>query len=405
MTAKDFVYGFAGLGALLDSGTPMAELGPALEARVARDPSDANAMLDIATLCFLTMNDANRPFALQYQQRALELRQVYRLQPPIRATLRLLVLMAPGDMTSNTPFDCLLEGSDFDVTLLYVLPGRALPDPLPPHDVVFVAIGESSANHVLLRQLFDLNRKTAKPIVNRPDRIARLVRDEAADLLDSAPGILISKTVRIHRTELQAIARGAASVRNVPGVTRFPAIVRPFDSQGGKDLAKIDSGEQLQDYLSTVPGLDFFLARFIDYRSPDGQFRKYRVALVNGRPFPCHLAISDNWLVHYVSAGMDKSPDKRRDEARFFETFEDGFAAKHHDSLAAVHERLGLDYVTLDCAETADGRLVVFEVDNAAIVHSYDDPVMYPYKPPAMSKVFDAFRELVRDRTKRYSAR
>ena len=64
--------------------------------------------------------------------------------------------MAPGDMTSNTPVDCLLEGADVAVTLLYVLPGRPLPSPLPEHDLIFVAIGESSANQVLLRQLKDL---------------------------------------------------------------------------------------------------------------------------------------------------------------------------------------------------------------------------------------------------------
>ena len=30
-------------------------------------------------------------------------------------------------MTSNTPVDCLLEGADVDVTLLYVLPGSPAP--------------------------------------------------------------------------------------------------------------------------------------------------------------------------------------------------------------------------------------------------------------------------------------
>ncbi len=76
-------------------------------------------MLDIGTLAFLRMNDANRPFALQYQQKALDAQQVYRLRPPADvAAFRLLVLMAPGDMTANTPVDCLLEGSDVASTLL-----------------------------------------------------------------------------------------------------------------------------------------------------------------------------------------------------------------------------------------------------------------------------------------------
>ena len=42
-----------------------------------------------------------------------------------------------------------------------------------------------------------------------------------------------------------------------------------------------------------------------------------------------------------------------------------------------------------------DGRLLIFEVDNAMIVHAMDDEGMYPYKKPAMQKVFTAFRRLL----------
>src|SRR5215470_6618761 len=143
MISNEYIIGFAGLGRLLESGIDFPVLGPQLQARLEKDPSDANAMLDIATLLFLTGHAGNRPFAFDYQKRALETRRIYQLAPPKTPAVRLLVLMAPGDMTSNTPVDCLLERSDVDVTLVYVLPDRPLP-PLPEHDVVFIAIGESS---------------------------------------------------------------------------------------------------------------------------------------------------------------------------------------------------------------------------------------------------------------------
>lgn len=400
---SDFVYGFAGLGRLLDSGVPMSKLGAELESRVARDAQDASAMLDIATLCFLTLNPANFAHGLEYQRRALSLRQSYRLHVPPRATLQLLVIMAPGDMTSNMPVDCLLAGSDIAVTLLYVVQNQPLPAQLPSHDVVLVAMGESRENHALLERLSALDQLTSKPILNRPRHIMRTLRDTAATLLANAPGIEAPKAVRIHRTDLQAIARGALPISTLQGASRFPIIVRPIDSQGGKDLTRIDRAPDLAAYLSTVHVAEFFVARFVDYRSSDGQFRKLRIALIDGKPFPAHMAISDNWLVHYVSAGMDQSEDKRGDEGRFFDTFDTDFALRHRDSIAAIYERLALEYVTVDCAEASDGRLLVFEVDNAAIVHDYDDPMLFPYKRPAMRRLFDAFAAMLHARAREFA--
>jgi glutathione synthase/RimK-type ligase-like ATP-grasp enzyme len=388
------LIGLAGLGRLMEAGTDITTLGPQLEARLARDPGDGSAMLDIATLCFLTQNAANVPFALHYQARALEVSRIYPLPQPAHPALRLLVIMAPGDNTSNTPVDCLLEGSDVAITYVYAVAGEALPA-LPPHDVVFVAIGESPANHLLLETLGDLATRTTQPVVNAPAAIVRTLRDCAAQLLSPHRGVMMPATVRVARSTLLAIGRGAARLRDVPGVDAFPIIARPVDSQGGKDLAKVDDAVALADYLARVQGLDFFVARFVDYRSPDGQFRKCRVVLVDGAPFPVHMGVSDHWMIHYVNAGMAESAAKRRDEETFFGEFERDFGARHRDALAAVHERLGLDYVTIDCADAPDGRLLIFEVDNAAIVHDLDDSALYPYKRPAMKRIFAAFRALL----------
>ena len=63
---------------------------------------------------------------------------------------------------------------------------------------------------------------------------------------------------------------------------------------------------------------------------------------------------------------------------------------EHGQSLQRFTSRVGLDYLGIDCAETPDGKLLVFEVDNAAIVHDFDDPALYPYKRPAMRSIFAA---------------
>jgi hypothetical protein len=72
-------------------------------------------------------------------------------------------------------------------------------------------------------------------------------------------------------------------------------------------------------------------------------------------------------------------------------TFEIGFGRRHQSALGAMADRIGLDYFTIDCAETKDGSLLIFEADNTAVVHNMDSPELFPYKPPQMRKVFDAF--------------
>jgi hypothetical protein len=100
-------------------------------------------------------------------------------------------------------------------------------------------------------------------------------------------------------------------------------------------------------------------------------------------------------MIHYLNAGMGESAAKRAEEARFFARFEEDFARRHHDALRALGEGVALDYFGIDCGETATGELLIFEVDSALIVHALDPVDLYPYKPPQMRKVFDAFRALL----------
>jgi hypothetical protein len=76
-------------------------------------------------------------------------------------------------------------------------------------------------------------------------------------------------------------------------------------------------------------------------------------------------------------------------------TFDSTFAVRHQRALAAMTDRVGLDYFTVDCAENKNGELLIFEADNTAVVHNMDSPTLYPYKPPQMRRIFDAFAALL----------
>ena len=154
-------------------------------------------------------------------------------------------------------------------------------------------------------------------------------------------------------------------------------------------------------YLDQRREEEFFVSRFVDYSSDDGLFRKYRVVFVDGRPYACHMAIADRWDIWYLNAGMSGNSGKRLEEETFMRTFDIGFARRHHTALAGMAGRIGLDYFLIDCAETKDGSLLIFEADNTAVVHNMDSPEVFPYKPPQMRKIFDAFVAMLERRVRR----
>jgi glutathione synthase/RimK-type ligase-like ATP-grasp enzyme len=376
------------------SGADMKQLGAQLIERSAQYPDDAHTLMDLSTVLQLT---GNREIALATQAQALEMQQIYHLPATGAAALRVLAVMAPGDLMANTPLEFLLEGSDVALDLLYLTPGLAELPTLPDHDVLFVAVGESDENRPLLEQLAGVLPQWPRPVLNAPDRIARLSRDRACRLLQTAEGIEMPTASRVGRAALEQVACSKQPLAAIVEYVAFPVIVRPVGSHAGSGLEKIDALDDLAAYLERMPQAEFYVARFVDYRNTDGLYRKYRIMLIDGRPFICHMAVSSHWMIHYLNAGMADSADKRAEEERFMADFDEGFARRHANAFRAITERIGLDYVGIDCAETPDGKLLIFEVDSDMIVHAMDPVELFPYKQPQMRKLFAAFRQMLID--------
>lgn len=374
-------------------GEDLASLGVTLVTRAQQNPTDAHAYLDCSTILQLR---GQHDIALAMQAQAIRAQALYSL-PARRATpgLRLLVIMGPGDLMANTPIEFLLEDSDVSLILLYLTLETKWPTSVPDHDVMMVAVSESDANLPLLERLAVLVADWPRPVVNLPQHIAVLSRDGACAALRDALGVEMPVTARTDRAGLQALVDGTMAVGALLPGDDFPLIVRPIGSHAGRDLKKIIHASEFTDYLARVEVERFYLSRFVDYRSVDGLFRKYRIALIEGRPFVCHFAVSEHWMIHYLNAGMHESAEKRAEEAACMAHFDQEFAVRHAASLQAIHQRMKLPYLGIDCAETRAGELLIFEVDNAMIVHAMDDEEMYPYKKPAMRKVFTAFRQML----------
>jgi hypothetical protein len=380
--------GLAFLGRLVFEGDRLGGVWNDLIARLNADPADAGAMLDLSTL--LQMR-GDREGGLKLQASALAKSRCYRTVHGTGRALRVLAFMAPGDLMTNTPLDFLLEGSDVELTTWYLDGPAPAPDLLPEHDVAFLAISQADDGSAALARLGDAFAAWPRPVVNGdPDRIAALTRDGVAETFAGHPLIVCPPTRRVERADLDAVAGGDRDLAALHPDLAWPVIARPIGSHAGKGLEKIDDAAALGAYLAGHDAEAFFIAAFFDYAGADGLYRKLRVVFFAGRAYVAHMAVSERWMVHYLNADMGR-PENRAEEAAMMAGFDRGFAARHADAFAALTGAFGLDYVGIDCAETRDGRLVVFEADVAMIVHAMDSAELYPYKKPAMATLFADF--------------
>ncbi len=367
---------------------PMAALlrltPPALQALIAQVHQDADLGPTYMQMAHVFMLSNQHEAAAQMQARALQHQRLYRIASERTPSLRLLVIMGPGNMQNNTPIEFVLDGSDIQTDILFLLPGEAFPQTLPQHDIAFIAVGESDKNAPLLALLETQMERWPRPVINRPQAIPHCARDSCYQLLKSIPGVYMART--------QRLSPGDALDMD------FPITLRPIDTQGGEGLQRINSVRELAAYYADHPAPAYYAAQYVDYQSADGLFRKLRIVLIDGAAYICHMAISDHWMVHYLSAGMAESAEKRLEEQRAMEGFEQDFAARLKEPLAQIARALQLDYVTIDCTQGRDGELLVFEADSRGLIHAADPVHIFPYKPAVMQKAFDAFAALLHRR-------
>jgi hypothetical protein len=403
MSAVADRIGVARLARMQVTGTDLHPLWQKLIAKLIDGTLEAGEGLDLSLIAQLL---GDKPAGLAIQDSILASHQLFRLSCAMeKPRLRVLALAVATDMGSNTPIEFLLENSGIELITLYVLPDIELPAPLPDHDVAIVIASDSEECRDALRKIDHLAARWPRPLLNPPRLVGNLDRDKLHRVLGGIEGLEIPATIGVSRAQLLDVMHSTRADSGIAADLSFPVIVRPRGSHAGAGLARIDDRDALFRYLDARQEEEFFIARFVDYASDDGLFRKYRIVFIDGRPYACHLAIADRWDIWYLNAGMSLSAAKRLEEEAFMRTFDAGFARRHQAALSGVAGRIGLDYFTVDCAETKNGSLLIFEVDNTAIVHDMDPPDIFPYKLPQMRKVFDAFAAMLDRRAREQQER
>lgn len=394
--------GMAKLTRLAFAGIDLGQIAGRLLGMFERDPNHAGALMDLSTIDQL---NGNLVVGLKRQAMALSKQRVFHSTCcGANARLRVLAFVAAADLGANTPLEFLLEGSDIALTMAYVLPGRPLlPRDLPDHDLAFVAIAATASNRTVLAELEELLDWWPVPVINPPQLVSTLEPEELASNSSAIARLKMALGFPVRRDDLlTSLADGRRS--QLPPPWRFPVAVKPYDAPDNLRAEKIESGAQLGRYLSTRCEKLFAISPFVDCRSGDGLFRKFRIFFIDRRPYACHLAVSEAWNTAYFETRMDASEQRRREEERFFANFDADFAARHGATFAALVDHVGLTYFGIDCAETSSGELVVFKADHTLLVHDMDPVDIFPYRPAQMRKIFDAFSSYLYRAAKEHGA-
>jgi len=237
------------------------------------------------------------------------------------------------------------------------LQAAARPDP-KRYPVVLNLCTDPDQHPRTLERIGKLLRGYKGRLINRPEMVLRTTRDQVARRLSGIDGLYVPKIVRLRNPKA-----GVASAASQKAGQAFPLIVRRAGTHTGKIIGVVNDAVEL-DQAAVGEG-EFFLIEFVDFRSDDGLYRKYRLWSFGGRTIFRHLVISDNWNVH-VSERMRfmlDRPDLMTEEKRLLTRPDGNFPPSVHATFDAVKKKMGLDFFGMDFAFDRDGRMILFEAN------------------------------------------
>ena len=366
------------------------ELEPALQCfrqAVALNPQDSDSIYWTGSIR-QKMGDLDAAEAA-YAQAASINPLIRRPAAKYPADFRVLALFAP--FAGNLPTDYLFSDAAYDTDTLALLAGSQFDAELLKQDVQVVVnlISDADQADGLLPLAAEFAGRFGKPVVNDPGRIQRTTRDSVAVLLQGIPGCRVAKVFR-----QKAGAELAAATLQAELPSSSTLLVRPAGTHGGDDFEKIEGADALAALLEQGADGDRYFIEYVDYRSADGYFRKYRFIFVDGQILPYHLAIADDWKVHHDSTDMADYAWMQQEEEAFLGDPGSVFNPGHYQMLREIQQRIGLDYFGIDCGLDRSGDLVVFEVNASMLVHGQNDD--FPYKTPFVQRIKAAFDEMLR---------
>jgi hypothetical protein len=372
---------------LLRDGEPgVAQAHYEIALRLAPDHPQAHQGLGNALAELGDHDGAARHRRRGYEKHALTTLPYRGTAPPLPVLL--LVSAAGGDIPTASFLD--------DGVYLTHVAVADFCDPdlgLPPHRLVFNAIGDADLCEAALRSAAALVRRSGAPVINHPVTVLNTGRAANAKRLGGLAGVVTPRIVAMPRAAL--VGSDAASVLSRHGFA-FPLLLRAPGFHTGRHFVQVAATSDLPAAAAALPGDELLVIDYLDARGPDGNARKYRVMIIDGRIYPLHLAISRQWKVHYFTADMADDPGHRREDAAFLDDMPKVLGGKAMAALERIGDALGLDYAGVDFGLSPDGEVLLFEANATMVVHPPDPDQRWEYRRLAVERILDAVGTMMR---------
>jgi glutathione synthase/RimK-type ligase-like ATP-grasp enzyme len=258
----------------------------------------------------------------------------------------------------------------------------------PGYECILNLITEAEENGRVLENLRKFVRGYRARVINRPETVLQSTRDLVARKLAGIPGLIVPRVLRLRS--------GKAAVQLVERAgLRFPMIVRRVGTHTGRIVGRFDDIDALR--AASIERGEHLATEFIDFRSPDGLCRKYRVFFLGERRVFRHALVSEHWNVHASDRQrlMADRPNLIAAEEAMFETPEGAFTDEVQRVLSAVRERMPLDFFGMDFGIAQDGHVVLFEANATMNFFPLSSDPSFAYLARCVEPARSAFYELL----------
>jgi hypothetical protein len=316
-----------------------------------------------------------------FERRAVQTMPYRGAGTPVRV---LLLIAAAG---GNIPTRHLLDDRVFE-TAVVAPEFYDLSQPLPPHQLIFNAIGDADLAGESLPFAEKVASLSGAPLLNAPAAVMATGRERNAERLGRIAGVIAPRTASLPREELvgpDAIACHGLS---------FPLLLRTPGFHTGRHFVRVEDARALPEAVAGLPGSELTAIQFLDSRGADGKTRKYRVMMIDGALYPLHVAISSHWKIHYFTAEMADNAAHRAEDAAFLEDMPAVLGPRAMTALGEIQRVLGLDYAGIDFGLNAAGDVLLYEANATMVVNPPEPDERWAYRRPAVQRVLDAVRAM-----------
>jgi len=330
--------------------------------------------------------------AWEHEKKAPSLRPLLHFPNKAKAGVRRILLLS-SPCGGNAPVRRLLR-NEFE--MLVIVPDfLSSSADLPPHDLIFNGVGDAELCQTSLDGAERVVNRSAATILNQPARIRATDRVGNSRVLGGLESV-VAPRMEIFPREVLAGADGVSALEQRG--FGFPLLLRAPTFHGGSHFLRVEDESGLHPAVAELPGPNLLAIEYLDARDADGKVRKYRVMMVDGKLYPLHKAVSQDWKIHYFSADMVNNAEHRAEDEAFLEDMPGVLGPRAMGALQRICDTMGLDYAGADFSIGAQGEVLIFEANATMVTPAASKGAQWDYRREPVRRIHDAVRAMVRQR-------